>query len=101
MLMHPPLARLPGRLIGWVVRGMALRCREKASQFRGSITDQLSDLTGDLFERLDSWFSFLPVEPGNQLPDRSLSHFSLAFLLCGRFASGVEPPATVAQPAPT
>ena len=75
MLMHPPSARLPGMLIGVVVRGLALRCREVATQFLGSITDQLGDLTGDLFEWLDSWFSFLPVEPGKPAPGQKFVTF--------------------------
>jgi hypothetical protein len=63
-LTHPPLACLPSVLIGRILRGLALRCREAANNFIGSIADQLGDLSSDLLAWWDSYFASLPGEPG-------------------------------------
>jgi hypothetical protein len=81
LLMHPPLARVPGMMIGFIARALALRAREVATHFLGSIVDQLGDLTSDTLEWLDSWFSFVPSETGKPAPGQKIVTF-----MCGLLA---------------
>lgn len=81
LFMFPPLARMPGWVVGWMLRALALRCREIATHFLGSIFDQVGDLASDAVEWAESFVWAGPVDgkqpAGQKLLTLGLGLFAL------------------------
>ncbi len=54
LLVHPPLAQIPGRLVGYVLRVLALRCRDVWGHFVDSFVTEMSGLGWDLLEWIET-----------------------------------------------
>ena len=74
-LFCPPMARVPGILLGLVIRTLASRARECGRIFWASLLEQMGDLATDALLYVDSWVlpasvvphSAQPVAPGQSL----------------------------------
>jgi hypothetical protein len=87
LLVHPPLAQIPGRLVGSVLRVIALRCRDVWGHFVGSFVSEMSDIGWDFLEWIETTVLPFPKPlaaevpvPGQRLGTVVLGLFTLRML---------------------
>ncbi len=87
LLVYPPLAQIPGRLVGGILRVIALRCRDVWGHFVGSFVSEISGIGWDFLEWIETTVMPFPKQeaaeaplPGQRLCTVALGLFTLRML---------------------
>ena len=67
MIVYPPLAAFPGRLMGMSVRSLVARVQECVQYFWGALDNELQKLSTDLW-RWTTHFLAIDGDPSNPFP---------------------------------